>query len=309
MNNLKQQTLINFLFLLLTLVIFFKTKINIAIHIPNVISYTNMNDKLIYKGALVDINEPNDLNIDLEFLVNNTKLSYRDYQINPLSDSAKWNKDSIYIHNLLTPKHWKYINDKKERYKFSPYAVYVNKSWEKTLDDELHLYCRFVAQSYVRKVYKMAQNEQVYTRKLRGNGIPAAVTIAQGILESNTGLSSLAAKYNNHFGVKCPGYNEGKAFKFTGFNEGDCDECICVNKRDDSTRDLFRANASIDESYRQHTKVLLKDRYKPAFSNAETDYVKWCKAIRKAGYATDDDYAIKLIKIIRVMRLSEFSNI
>lgn len=303
--KLHEQTITNALILILLLIIFFRVNFHISIYIPNLISYTTLEGKLVYDGKLIsDTNISSEL-ISLEYISKNKNISFREYLINPLADSVLWQSDSTFIVNLLTDKHWEYINKKRNNHKFIPHAVYVNNGYSKRLNDTLHLYHRFMTQSYVRNVYKLAKLEEIKTKKLRGNGIPITITLAQGILESNSGLSDLASKYHNHFGVKCPGYNDKVSFRFTGFREGDCDECLCVNKRDDSSRDLFRVNETIEQSYQQHTKVLMYPRYKKCFKYKSTDYKNWARAIHKAGYATDTQYSNKLIKIIETVRLNK----
>ncbi|MBT5392394.1 MAG: LysM peptidoglycan-binding domain-containing protein, partial [Flavobacteriaceae bacterium] len=114
-------------------------------------------------------------------------------------------------------------------------------------------------------------------------GIPASITMAQGILESSSGKGSLALKSNNHFGIKCHKGWRGKK----------------VYHDDDAKGECFRKYKNPDKSYRDHSIFLeSRDRYNFLFKLNKRNYVKWAKGLRKAGYATDPKYADKLISII-----------
>lgn len=121
--------------------------------------------------------------------------------------------------------------------------------------------------------------------------IPAAITLAQGLLESNVGKSSLAVKENNHFGIKC---------------RKRCIGCRCANYTDDSRYDMFRIFESAWESFREHSKLLSSKRYKHLSKLPRTDYVNWAHGLQAAGYATDKKYATKLIAIIKALNLDRF---
>ncbi len=122
-------------------------------------------------------------------------------------------------------------------------------------------------------------------------GIPASITIAQGLLESDAGGSRLARNNNNHFGIKC--------FSRT------CKKGHCVNYTDDSHKDFFRNFDSTWGSFRSHSVLLQKPRYKALYKLKTTDYKGWAEGLRKAGYATDKRYGKKLIKIIEILNLDE----
>jgi ribosome-associated translation inhibitor RaiA len=127
--------------------------------------------------------------------------------------------------------------------------------------------------------------------EMQRSGVPASITLAQGILESRSGLSSLAADGNNHFGIKCHRNWKGKSMR--------------VN--DDAPNECFRVYDSAAESFRDHSDFLrYQDRYKPLFELKPTDYKGWAKGLKKAGYATDPKYAEKLIKIIEDYELYRF---
>ncbi len=135
---------------------------------------------------------------------------------------------------------------------------------------------------YVDRFSKIARTErEIY-------GIPASITMAQGLLESDAGGSRLSRESNNHFGIKC---------------RSKCRGCTCRNYTDDSKYDMFRVFDSVWESYREHSKLLNGNRYKHLLDLPVTDYKGWAHGLKKAGYATDKRYAEKLIKIIEEMKL------
>jgi flagellum-specific peptidoglycan hydrolase FlgJ len=141
-------------------------------------------------------------------------------------------------------------------------------------------------ESYVRRYAHLAQAE------MRRYGIPASITLAQGLLETNAGASPLATEANNHFGIKC----------FSKI----CRRGHCRNFEDDSHKDFFRIYTSPDESYRAHSALLQSQRYQPLFKLSKRDYTAWAKGLKKAGYATDPQYADKLIRIIEDFRLFKY---
>lgn len=142
-----------------------------------------------------------------------------------------------------------------------------------------------ICSNYVRKFAKVARSE------MQKYGIPASITLAQGLLESDAGGSRLSRKNNNHFGMKC-------------FSRK-CSKGHCSNFTDDSHKDFFRIYENVWQSYRAHSKLLQKKRY-GALKAYGKDYRKWAHGLRKAGYATDKKYAYKLIDIIEALRLYEF---
>jgi flagellum-specific peptidoglycan hydrolase FlgJ len=120
-------------------------------------------------------------------------------------------------------------------------------------------------------------------------GIPVSITLAQGLLESDAGESSLTRKANNHFGVKT--FNKNVSH---------------VVMKDDTPRDKFKKYNSAWESYRDHSQLLMRDHYKHLQFLSKTDYIGWAKGLKKAGYATDPKYAEKLVKIIESLQLYRF---
>ncbi len=132
----------------------------------------------------------------------------------------------------------------------------------------------------------------VATREMGTYGIPASITLAQGILESNMGESKLATRNNNHFGIKC-------------FSRS-CKAGHCTNFTDDSHKDFFRKYGSSWDSYRAHSQLLQGDRYKHLRDLGRTDYRAWAHGLKKAGYATDKRYAEKLIRYIEDLDLHQY---
>lgn len=119
-------------------------------------------------------------------------------------------------------------------------------------------------------------------------GIPASITLAQGILESGIGKSELAVKANNHFGIKCHKDWQGERAYRTGDTE-------CFRKY---THPLF--------SFEDHSLFLKRSRYDFLFSLRKDDYAAWAKGLRAAGYATDRKYPEKLINIIEKYQLDKY---
>ncbi len=124
--------------------------------------------------------------------------------------------------------------------------------------------------------------------EMERSGVPASITLAQGMLESNYGRSRLATQANNHFGIKCHSDWQGGKIYHDDNRRGEC----------------FRAYKSAWESYRDHSDFLVKgSRYRSLFSLARTDYKGWAHGLRKAGYATDPKYASSLIRKIEEYQL------
>src|SRR5690606_28909978 len=122
-------------------------------------------------------------------------------------------------------------------------------------------------------------------------GIPASITLAQGILESGAGAGELTLKANNHFGIKCHKGWEGDR----------------VYHDDDERQECFRKYNDPKYSYRDHSLFLTqRSRYQDLFKLRKDDYKGWAKGLRKAGYATDPKYPEKLIGIIERYNLEKY---
>lgn len=120
-------------------------------------------------------------------------------------------------------------------------------------------------------------------REMHRAGVPASITMAQGILESSDGNSRLARLGNNHFGIKCKSDWKGKS----------------MLADDDAPDECFRAYDSPEESYKDHSQFLRSNwRYHELFELDITDYKGWAKGLRKAGYATNKSYHTILINLI-----------
>lgn len=113
-------------------------------------------------------------------------------------------------------------------------------------------------------------------------GIPASITLAQGILESSAGRSVLAKSGNNHFGIKCHKDWRGRT----------------MYRDDDKPNECFRVYNTPEESFLDHSLFLKRVRYQSLFSLEQTDYKGWARGLKKCGYATDPNYADRLITII-----------
>lgn len=122
-------------------------------------------------------------------------------------------------------------------------------------------------------------------------GIPASITLSQGILESAIGTSDLAVKAKNHFGIKCSNWDGEKMYK-----------------DDDKKNDCFRVYPNAAQSYEDHSLFLKKDRYASLFELKTTDYKAWARGLKKAGYATNPQYADRLIRIIEELQLNQYDS-
>ena len=139
--------------------------------------------------------------------------------------------------------------------------------------------------SYIQKYKDIAVSE------MYRSGIPASITLSQGLLESGAGLSQLAVKSNNHFGIKCHNGWQGSR----------------VYHDDDAKGECFRKYDKPEESFLDHSDFLrYRDRYKFLFDYEITDYKSWAYGLKKAGYATDPQYPVKLITIIEKYNLSQY---
>lgn len=141
---------------------------------------------------------------------------------------------------------------------------------------------------YIAKYYKTAVEE------MRKFGIPASITLAQGLLESNAGQSKLAKYNNNHFGIKC-------------FSQR-CKAGHCTNSADDSHKDFFLKYNSAWASYRAHSKLLTGAYYRACFTCGK-DYRCWAKKLKERGYATSKTYDTDLIRIIELYELDKLDRL
>lgn len=133
--------------------------------------------------------------------------------------------------------------------------------------------------------------KNIAVKKQKEYKIPASITLAQGILESGSGNSSLARKANNHFGIKCHKGWKGKTYIMD----------------DDAKNECFRKYRKAEDSYRDHSLFLTqRGRYSSLFDLKITDYKGWAYGLKAAGYATNPKYPQLLIKIIEKYNLNKF---
>lgn len=131
--------------------------------------------------------------------------------------------------------------------------------------------------------------KEVAIKQMEQYGIPASIKLAQGILESADGNSMLARQANNHFGIKCHGWNGPGVYK-----------------DDDAKNECFRKYRNAKESFDDHSQFLLKPRYAQLFTYKTTDYKAWAHGLKKAGYATNPKYPQLLIRIIEENELYQY---
>lgn len=158
---------------------------------------------------------------------------------------------------------------------FSFHAIYAQTDAQKALAD-----------AYLERFAGFAVEE------MHRSGVPASITLAQGMLESSYGRSELAVKANNHFGIQCHGEAwTGKRYKH--MDSGELRE--------------FRKYKSVLDSYEDHSDFLVKNkRYAGLFELEITDYKGWAHGLKKAGYAEDPEYAAKLIRVVEMFGLDKY---
>ena len=136
--------------------------------------------------------------------------------------------------------------------------------------------------------------KDIAVQEMKRAGIPASITLSQGILESASGNSSLAKNANNHFGIKCHSDWVGPK----------------IYHDDDEKQECFRKYKSADQSYRDHSEFLSKKkRYAFLFEYKINDYRSWAYGLKKAGYATNPKYPQLLLKLINDHMLYQYDKI
>ena len=136
----------------------------------------------------------------------------------------------------------------------------------------------------------IAQYAPLAIEQMKKYGVPASITLAQGILESGNGNSELAKRANNHFGIKCHTTWEGERVYFD----------------DDEKNECFRKYPNVSDSFEDHSLFLKKPRYESLFELKITDYKGWAEGLKKCGYATSPTYATQLIQLIEKYGLDEY---
>ena len=148
-----------------------------------------------------------------------------------------------------------------------------SQKWNKAYQDYIDLY------------------KDIAIEQMLKHNIPASITLAQGLLESGAGRSTLAVKGNNHFGIKCHEWNGPTMIK-----------------SDDRPDDCFRVYTNPKQSYEDHSAFLKRPRYKSLFQLSRTDYRGWARGLKACGYATNPAYAQSLINIIEPYQLYIYDN-
>lgn len=142
-----------------------------------------------------------------------------------------------------------------------------------------------LANAYLEKYAEMAVEE------MHRSGVPASITLAQGMLESSYGRSELAVKANNHFGIQC--HDDWKGKRYEHMDAGELRQ--------------FRKYKSVLDSYADHSDFLSsRKRYSSLFELELTDYKGWAYGLKQAGYAEDPEYAAKLIRVIEMYGLYKY---
>jgi hypothetical protein len=161
-----------------------------------------------------------------------------------------------------------------------------NKQIEKAANKANPNFVTYTALTYIETFKAVAIEE------MNAYGIPASITLAQGIIESGSGSSSLAKYANNHFGIKCTSDWKGKAYY----------------KDDDKDNDCFRVYKDASESYKDHSEFLKRKRYAFLFELDKNDYKNWALGLKTAGYATNPKYPELLIGVIERYQLYQYDS-
>ena len=152
------------------------------------------------------------------------------------------------------------------------------------------VFCGLSAQERITRQEYIERYKAIAIRQMVEYGIPASITLAQACLESGDGNSTLAIEGNNHFGIKCHGWQGAK-----------------IHHDDDQLQECFRKYDKVEDSYRDHSEFLrYRDRYAFLFELDPKDYRGWAYGLKKAGYATAPEYAQRLIAIIEANNLSQY---
>ena len=150
------------------------------------------------------------------------------------------------------------------------------------------------ANAYVEKYKDLAIVE------MHRSGIPASITLAQALHESGIGDSDLAIFANNHFGIKCKSYWKGQTY-----NHKDDD----LDARGNLIKSCFRSYESVIDSYVDHSNFLTQSaHYSELFNYDKTDYKRWAFGLKDCGYATDPEYAFKIINKIEKYQLNIYDS-
>ena len=159
-----------------------------------------------------------------------------------------------------------------------------NQSVQKANSESIAGYTPYTSLTYIDRFKVIAVQE------MNLYGIPASITLAQGLFESGSGNGELARVANNHFGIKCNNEWKGKGYY----------------KDDDNHNDCFRVYDRPEDSFRDHSEFLKRPRYAKLFQLDKNDYVGWANGLKAAGYATNPNYPQLLINIIQKYNLDQY---
>jgi len=159
-----------------------------------------------------------------------------------------------------------------------------NETLQKQRSAAISNYPTYTAQQYIDRFKAIAIQE------MNAYGIPASITLAQGLFESGNGNGDLARIANNHFGIKCTSDWKGKSYY----------------KDDDQVNDCFRVYDKPETSFRDHSDFLKRKRYAKLFELDKNDYVGWANGLKEAGYATNPKYPQLLIGVIQKYSLDQY---
>ena len=156
----------------------------------------------------------------------------------------------------------------------------------------LPFFCITLAAQKTATLIYIDQYKDIAIKEMKRTGIPASITLAQGIVESNSGESNLALNFNNHFGIKCKTEWKGET----------------TYQDDDTKKECFRVYPNANASFIDHSNFIkTRPNYAPLFQLDPVDDSAWAIGLKKAGYATASDYANKLMKVIDDYELSQFN--
>ncbi len=141
-------------------------------------------------------------------------------------------------------------------------------------------------------------HKEIAIMEMHRSGVPASITLAQALVETNAGRSDLAVRANNHFGIKCKRNWNGQTYYHKDDDRNDKGQLI---------ESCFRSYDSVVDSYADHSNFLKNsENYIALFLLDRNDYVNWAYGLKKGGYATDPSYSIKLINKIESYQLDQY---
>lgn len=159
-----------------------------------------------------------------------------------------------------------------------------NERVQKENQKTINAYSSYTVTSYIERFKAIA------IREMNLYGIPASITLAQGLFESGFGNGELARVANNHFGIKCTSDWAGRSYF----------------KDDDQKDDCFRVYSNPEDSYRDHSEFLKRKRYARLFELDKNDYEGWAYGLKDCGYATNPKYPQLLINVIQKYNLDQY---